>query len=189
VSDEDPQRTQEWDAEKHLASEAEEIAAAEEAAAQAKRAMAEARAAQERAALAETDARRAEEHTGEAHEDVEKASERQEKLSRKERKAREKAELAAAEAEAAQRKAAAAERLAAEKAAVPRPSVSGASVMSPGIGSTTDPGAAASASESAYRAPVAPAAEPGPLERPEVLAGLAFAGAFITARILKRIFD
>ena len=35
-----------------------------------------------------------------------------------------------------------------------------------------------------------PPGSPEPLtERPEVLAGAAFAGAFVVARILKRIFD
>jgi hypothetical protein len=33
------------------------------------------------------------------------------------------------------------------------------------------------------------AAAQGALERPEVQVGLAFAGAFLAARILKRIFD
>ena len=33
------------------------------------------------------------------------------------------------------------------------------------------------------------AAQPGPLERPEVLVGAAFAGAFLIARILKRLVD
>ena len=33
------------------------------------------------------------------------------------------------------------------------------------------------------------AAAHGALERPEVQVGLAFAGAFVVARILKRIFD
>ena len=34
-----------------------------------------------------------------------------------------------------------------------------------------------------------PGGPPGIAERPEVLAGAAFAGAFVAARILKRIFD
>jgi hypothetical protein len=197
VSDDDPQRTQEWDAEKHLAqepgattTEAEEIAAANEATAQAKRAMAEARNAELRAELAETDARRAEEQADDAQEDVEEAEQRVEKLSRKERKAKEKAEKAVAEAEQAARQAEAAERLARETTpAAPAPTVSGASVMSPGIGSTTDPAAAASANDTAYREPVGPQGEPSALERPEVLAGLVFAGAFVGARILKRLID
>ena len=64
--------------------------------------------------------------------------------------------------------------------------------MSPGLGSDTDPAAAAAAAAGAYR-PGVPAsaepAEPGPLERPEVVAGIAFAGAFLIARILKRLVD
>jgi hypothetical protein len=39
------------------------------------------------------------------------------------------------------------------------------------------------------RAELPPPAETPLGERPEVLAGAAFAGAFVVARILKRIFD
>ena len=60
-------------------------------------------------------------------------------------------------------------------------------MTSPGLGSETDPAVAASAAS--YRAPKPAAAEAGPLDRPEVVAGIAFAGAFVLARVLKRIFD
>ncbi len=61
--------------------------------------------------------------------------------------------------------------------------------MSPGVGSATDPAAAASATETAYREPAGPDGAPGTLERPEVVAGIVFAGAFLAARILKRLVD
>ena len=57
------------------------------------------------------------------------------------------------------------------------------------MGSDTDPRAAAAAA--APRAAGRPRAPPaaGALERPEVLVGAAFAGAFLLARILKRLVD
>ena len=61
--------------------------------------------------------------------------------------------------------------------------------MSPGLGSDTDPAAAAAAAVAPTRAPPAEPAQPGPLERPEVAAGVAFASAFLIARILKRLVD
>ena len=63
--------------------------------------------------------------------------------------------------------------------------------MSPGLGSDTDPAAAAAAASSGDTAAVRAGAEgePSTLERPEVQAGIAFVGAFLIARILKRIFD
>jgi hypothetical protein len=215
VRDDDPQRTQEWDARPDFdkqpvappgspaeqaeaaagatASEAEATAAAREAKAQAERAEAEARGAELRQELRETDARRAEEETAKAHESAEAAEKEEENLSRKERKAKERAEQAAAEAEQARRHAAEADRLRQETApAKPPANLSGANVMSPGLGSDTDPAIAASAAAggdtAAYRAPTAPA-EPSPLERPEVVAGIAFAGSFLLARILKRLVD
>jgi hypothetical protein len=63
-------------------------------------------------------------------------------------------------------------------------------VTSPGLGSETDPAVAASAaSGGTYRAPGTASAESSPLDRPEVVAGIAFAGAFLVARVLKRFFD
>ncbi len=69
--------------------------------------------------------------------------------------------------------------------------MSGAHVMSPGLGSETDPAVAASAGGgSAYREPVAAApGEESAFDRPEVMAGAVFAGAFLAARILKRLVD
>jgi membrane protein involved in colicin uptake len=211
VSQDDPQRTQEWDAPPDFerpgvpadagsaaagstAKAAEEAAAAREAQAQAERTKAEARGAELRAELRETDARRAEEETAKAHEATAEAEQQEEKVSRKERKAREAAERAEAEARRAREQAGAAERLAVESSTPGKQepaTVSGANVMSPGLGSETDPAVAASASGgSAYRPP-APAepAEEGPLDRPEVVAGLVFVGVFLAARILKRLVD
>jgi hypothetical protein len=202
VRDDDPQRTQEWDARPDFESqpvappgqpaeqaEAAAAAAAREASAQAERADAEARGAELRQELRETDARRAEEETAKAHESAEAAEKEEEKLSRKERKAKERAEQAAAEAEQARGHAAEAERLRRETApAKPAANLSGANVMSPGVGSDTDPATAASAA-SGYTPPVAAPAEAGPLERPEVVAGVAFVGSFLLARILKRLVD
>jgi hypothetical protein len=179
-TDDDPQRTQEWNAPPEEGLE--------------QPAAAEARQAELRAELTETDARRAEEEAGKAHEDVEAAERTEEKLSRKERKLRERAEEAEAAAAEARRRAEQA-----SAATAPRePSLSGAHVTSPGLGADTDPAAAASAASggsAAYAAGGAPgdhdrmAAAHSALERPEVQAGLAFAGAFVVARILKRIFD
>ena len=165
VKDDDPQRTQEWDPRPGFedrpevaaatAAEAEASAAAREAEAQAARAEAEARGAELRQELHETDARRAEEETAKAHDEAEAADREEEKLSRKERKAKERAEQAAAEAEQARKHAAEAERLRRETAqTAPAPNLSGAHVMSPGLGSDTDPSAAASAASS-YTPPTA----------------------------------
>ena len=60
--------------------------------------------------------------------------------------------------------------------------------MSPGLGSETDPAAAAAAAGVAPRGRPR-AGEPSALDRPEVVAGVAFAGAFLIARILKRLVD
>jgi hypothetical protein len=211
VSSHDPDRTQEWDAPPDLeqpgvpaqagsaaagstAAEAEAAAAAREAEAQAERMKAEARGAELRAELRETDARRAEEETAKAHEAVADAERQEEKLSRKERKAREAAERAEAEARKAREQAGAAERLKVKSSTPAKEApatVSGANVMSPGLGSDTDPAVAASAAGgSAYRPPVEAApGEPGPFDRPEVLAGAVFVGAFLAARIFKRLVD
>jgi hypothetical protein len=198
VTEEDPQRTQEMevlpDAEESAAA-GTSAAAAAEAAAQAERTAHVARAEEVRADVAGAGARSAEEDTSEAHADVESAQATEEKLSRKERKAREKAAAAEADAQRARKQAEEAARLARETAAAaPRPSagLSGAALMQPGIGSTTAPTTAASAY--VPPGPMDSAAEEAPggesaLERPEVVAGLAFAGALIFARILKRLVD
>jgi chromosome segregation ATPase len=179
VSTDDPQRTQEWEPP------AEEGLEQPEAA--------EARQAELRAELAETEARRAQEDAGKAHDEVEQAERKEEKLSRKERKLRERAETAETEAAEARRRAeeaagAEAGRRVEAAARPPDPSLSGAHVTSPGLGSETDPAAAASAAAAAGGHDRMAAAH-GALERPEVQVGLAFAGAFVVARILKRIFD
>jgi hypothetical protein len=173
VSTDDPQRTQEW------AAPAEDQLEQPEAA--------EARQAELRSELAQTDARRAEEDTGKAHAEVESAEQEEEKLSRKERKLKERAERAEQEAALARKRA--------EEAEPPKDegALSGAHVTQPGLGSDTDPAAAAAAAAGAPPPPAAGherlAGAQGALERPEVRAGLAFAGAFLAARILKRIFD
>jgi chromosome segregation ATPase len=172
VSTDDPQRTQEWNAPPE--DELEPLEAAR------------ARQAELRAELAETDARRAEEEVGRAHDEVEAAEHQEEKLSRKERKLRKRAAEAEAAAAEALRRAQEASRPA------PEPSLSGAHVTSPGLGSDTDPASAASAASggtAAHASSDRMAAAQGALEHPEVQVGLAFAGAFLAARILKRIFD
>ncbi len=210
MRDDDPQRTQEWEpaglrepagrstrtpaeqaeaAAGATAEDAEAAAAAREAEAQAERA--ERRGAWRRAAPGAARDRRPPRRGGdrEGPREAEAAEKEEEKLSRKERKAKERAEQAAAEAEQARQHAAEAERLRRETApAKPTANLSGANVMSPGLGSDTDPATAASAA-SGYTPPAAAPAEPSPLERPEVVAGIAFAGAFLIARILKRLVD
>jgi hypothetical protein len=68
------------------------------------------------------------------------------------------------------------------------PAVSGAAVSSPGVGIGSDPKAAAAAGADARARPAGlpPGAAEGP-EKPELYLAAAFAGAFLFARILKRI--
>jgi multidrug resistance efflux pump len=149
-----------------------------------------ARGAELRSELAITDARRAEEETAKAHEAVEEATAQEQKLSAKERQAQERAEAAEAEAEQARRQAQESARRR-QEAGQGASGVSGANVASPGVGSGTDPSAVAAASRdstAARPAGAAPDSASG-AERPEVLAGAAFAGAFLLARILKRLVD
>jgi hypothetical protein len=129
----------------------------------------EARGAELRENLALTDARRAEEEVAKAHEAAEKARQEEEKAAAKEQAAREKADRARAEADAR------------------ASTVSGAHVASPGVGTTTDPNAQAAAGSG----PAFPGADrlPAAAQRTEVLVGAAFAGSFVLARVLKRIFD
>jgi hypothetical protein len=133
----------------------------------------EARGAELRENIALTDARRAEEEVAKAQAEKEAAAEREEKLSRKERRAREKAERVHAEAERMRAQADAA------AAGTTAPQAEPATTTS--TTSATD-GAAAPPFPGADKLP--PAAQ-----RPEVMVGAAFAGSFILARILKRIFD
>jgi hypothetical protein len=194
--DDDPQRTQEMDslsdadesAPGATAARAEAQAAAAEAAVQAERTRAQARAAEVRADVAQTDARRAEEETSKAHERVESAEHAEEKLSRKQRKARERAEQAAAEAGAARRHAEEAQRLRAQTASAQPALLGGNQITAPGLGSSTDPAAAAAAQQPFPQLAEAHV-EASPLDRPEVQVGIAFGGAFILARILKRLVD
>jgi hypothetical protein len=125
------------------------------------KAAAEARGAELRENVALTDARRTEEERAKAEQAAEDATKEAEKLSRKERKEREKAERLHEVAEA--------ER---EQAPAPEPEPP----------QPTPPAAAAAGIPGADKLP--PAAQ-----RPEVLIGAAFAGSFLVARILKRIFD
>jgi hypothetical protein len=132
----------------------------------------EARGAELRENVALTDARRTEEERAKAEKEAEDATKRAEKLEQKEQREREKAERLHEEAERA------------------RATVSGGSVASPGVGSASDPNAAAAAGAGASPGGF-PGADklPAAAQRPEVLVGAAFVGSFLAARILKRIFD
>jgi hypothetical protein len=131
---------------------------------EAERERSEARGAELRSELAATDARRAEEDTAKAEQEAKEAQERAEKLSRKEQKAREKAEEAQRIAQREREEAETAERRERDAAGTPAtgPTATAAYAVSP-----PEPGA----------------------ERPEIMVGAAFAGAFIFARILKRLVD
>ena len=126
---------------------------------EAERERSEARGAELRSELAATDARRAEEDTAEAEQAVREAEERKEKLSRKEQKAREKAAQAERIAEREREEAIVAERREREGRAAAGEPI--AALPAPSTGA----------------------------DRPEILVGAAFAGAFIFARILKRLVD
>ena len=149
----------------------------------------EARAAEIRRDVEAADARRSEEDVATAEQHVTDASKEQEKLSRRARRKREKAEKAALAAqitrEQADKAAAEADR---QRAAQPS-SVSGAAVTSPGIGADTPPHAAAAASAHWPRQAGAAGGATSVTDRPEVMVGAAFAGAFILARVLKRLVD
>jgi hypothetical protein len=135
--------------------------AASEAGQDPARAESEARGAELRENIALTDARRTEEERAKAEQAAEDATKEAEKLSRKERRQREKAERLHAEADRAREQAPVAETV------PPQPV-------------TAEPAAAG-----------IPGVEklPAAAQRTEVLVGAAFAGSFIVARILKRIFD
>src|SRR4051794_36606 len=172
------------------ATRAAEAARAEQAA---ERERSEARGAELRSELAATDARRAEEQTAKAHKAVEEATRREEKLTRKEQEAHAKAEAAERDADRERAEADEAEsrrrQTTGQASGRPQSSVSGSSVAGPGIGSGTDPNAAASAAGGGASRPAAFAAGGGVAgsDRPEVLIGAAFAGAFVVARVLKRL--
>jgi hypothetical protein len=125
---------------------------------------AEARGAELRENVALTDARRTEEERAKAEQTAEEATKEAEKLSRKEQRQREKAQRLH---EAAERQREQAAPATAAAAAEPTHTSAAAAVEGiPGIDK------------------LPPAAQ-----RPEVLVGAAFAGSFLVARILKRIFD
>ena len=125
------------------------------------KAASEARGAELRENIALTDARRTEEERAKAEQAAEDAKQEAEKLSRKERKEREKAERLHEVADQ-------------ERAEAP--------TVAQGAPEPTEPAAAVSGMPGVDKLP--PAAQ-----RPEVLVGAAFAGSFLVARILKRIFD
>jgi hypothetical protein len=144
----------------------------------------EARGAELREELAITDERRAEEAEAKAEQAVADAEQEESKKERKRREAEERVQTAAKEAEEA--RAAAKER--AEDPRAEAGELSGAAVASPGRGG--DPKALASAAgpqQGAYAATPSGAVE-GP-EKPELYVAAAFAGAFLFARILKKIAE
>jgi hypothetical protein len=145
----------------------------------------EARGAEHAENVALTDARRAEEEVARAQAEKEAAAKQEEKLSRKEKRLREKAERVGAEAD--RMRAQADQTAEARRQAGPGP-VSGARVASPGVGTTSEPNAQASAAGATAAFPGSDKL-PDAAQRPEVLVGATFAGAFVMARILKRIFD
>ena len=154
------------------------------------RAESEARGAELREELATTDLRRAEEDEAKAEQAIEEAKQAESKKERKRREAEERRVAAAAEADEARRKAD--ETRSASEPVDRRPSVSGAAVTSPGLGGETDPKAAAAASGPRTTRPVgaiAAGAGSGEVEKPELYVAAAFAGAFLFARILKRIAE
>ena len=125
------------------------------------KAASEARGAELRENIALTDARRTEEERAKAEHRAEQATEEAEQLARKEREQLEKAERLHEEAEREREHAPAREE--------PAPH-------------HTSPAAAVAGIPGADKLPTA-------AQRPEVLVAAAFAGSFIVARILKRIFD
>jgi len=155
------------------------------------RARAEARGAELREELAITDERRAEEEEAKAEQAVADAQKEESKKERKRREAHERREAAAAEAEKAR---GAAGDATGEQPAPARPAdapqhVSGAAVASPGRGGDPKALAAASGREAAGSVAAAGAAEAQEPEKPELYVAAAFAGAFLFARILKKIAE
>jgi hypothetical protein len=128
------------------------------------KAASEVRGAELRENIALTDARRTEEERAKAEQAAEDATQEAEKLSRKEQREREKAERLHAEAEREREQAAPPP---VTPAAEPQHTSAAAAVGGlPGVDKL-----------------------PPSAQRPEVLVGAAFAGSFLIARILKRIFD
>jgi len=154
------------------------------------RAESEARGAELREELAITDERRAEEEEAKAEEAVAEAQQEESKKERKRREAHERREAAAAEAEKARAAAAdATGKTETLSGPVAGDRVPGAAVASPGLGS--DPKALAAAAGPEPTGSVAatdPTAVEGP-EKPELYVAAAFVGAFLFARILKKIAE
>ena len=152
------------------------------------RTRAELRGAELRSEVAITDARRAEEETAKAREEVQAATKEERERERAEQQAKQRAK--AVETQTARERAGAAH----DAPATPASSVSGANVALPDVGMHTDPGAAASAARGASASrpggqPALSRASGVAADRPEVLVGAAFAGAFVFAQILKRLVD
>jgi hypothetical protein len=122
---------------------------------------------------------------------VEQAQTREQRAAALEEDRRQRAASAAEESARIQRQAQEADRLARESAArAPQEpaTLSAATVTAPGVGTATEPRTVAAVSVGATAAPE-PGAEWPMEERPEVWVGAAFAGAFVVARILRRIFS
>jgi hypothetical protein len=144
----------------------------------------EARGAELREELAITDERRAEEEEAKAEQAVADAQKDESKKERKRREAEERVEVAAKEAEEAR----AAADARAEDARAEAGAVSGAAVASPGRGDDPKALASAARTEAGAYAAAPPDAVEGP-EKPELYVAGAFAGAFLFARILKKIAE
>jgi hypothetical protein len=165
-----------------------------EASSPADRSVSEARGAELRAELAQTDARRAEEETAKAEQEVEEAEKAQREREKAEREARERAQRADEEAERARREADEAARTRTQAASASGGAVSGATVVSPGVGTDTEPAAVAAAEEPSMIARLLqpstkPRSQQETWERPEVVAGGAFVATFLLARILGRLVN
>lgn len=156
-------------------------AAAGEASAQADRTSSEARAAELRAEVAHTDARRAEEETAQAHEGVEEARKAEEEREQRAREAAQRAEQAEAEAARAREQAGAAGGLREDLA--DRAPAAGS--LASGAVASSGPGGGSFFAQLMAK----PREQQETWERTEVLAGGAFAAAFLLARILKAIAD
>jgi hypothetical protein len=121
----------------------------------------EARGAELSSELAATDARRAEDETAKAHEEVEAAQKREQEAAEKEKQLEQRAEEAGKVAER--------ERTEADQSAAPPNASRG---WRAGVASVAAGGGPQSATD-----------------KPEVMIGAAFAGAFVFAQILKRLVD
>lgn len=151
------------------------IASAREAGDQAERADLQARDAETRQEVARTDARRLEEAEGEAAEAREQAEKEEQELERKQAEAREREERVRAEAQRAREQAEAAARQAREA----REGVPASSIASAPSSSSSPPPASGSLGDRLAELPFG--------DRPEIQAGIAFATAFLLAKVLKSL--